>query len=743
MSAPKIGPASPSGYAAADDYSDGDRSPMAQADKTAFAAITEGMDRGAFIDSLKQRRDKIRHCRSVPFSVLFYVLFIADIVLHGGVKPAFEVEQTFRDALGAGGTYPFPDGLTRPKDWYAYVTGTFLPTMLPDSDPDGVPYPAWARGRFQGEGTSLLIGGIRLATTRRKSVGCKLPGDLNALYGGNCHADGEGGYDLTPYGNVTAAAAAGVAGAFVPSTVEDDATGAQFQLFLDQRLPTDPTLIDAINGLKAGGWLDNATSEVRIQSVFLNGETGSVIRMSIGAEFGIGGRVSTYLDVDSIFLDPYYGTLAGLVIALDLIMLGYWLYLLAGTCRRIGKALCGPGGSRRPRRGAGCCAWTRYRLGRLASYWYLLDIATVASMLASFVMWLLLVSLLNKVKNEAVSAASGDKVPSVLEQDIVNAVATMNQAKNAAVVTLGLLTLRLFKYFRYQPRLAVISESISRGFVDALHFGLLLAVLIVFYATWGHFMFGSVSIRWTDPVGSYFSIAQFSMYDYDWDAMVTAYPGSAQAFYVTFMFLMTNLMLWMFFAIFFDAYTLVRNEANERGPSAFSELAEVLLSGDIVGGGGCGRGACCGDWAPRYCSEPCGCCRRGDGDEATAAYSTSGGYATSGGLSREDTSVYKGLMRSASGMPGGGSTASASSSSRNSSAMHAATAAAAAGLPMPPQSLLAQALFEVRSGTLRTSDRITVDALASALSIPEHQAARVLIDMAAVKTGARGRTASE
>ena len=61
----------------------------------------------------------------------------------------------------------------------------------------------------------------------------------------------------------------------------------------------------------------------------------------------------------------------------------------------------------------------------------------------------------------------------------------------AAVVTLATLTLRLFKYFAYQQRLAVISEALSRGFGDAAHFLLLFGVLVVFFCVWGYFMFGA------------------------------------------------------------------------------------------------------------------------------------------------------------------------------------------------------------------------------------------------------------
>lgn len=72
----------------------------------------------------------------------------------------------------------------------------------------------------------------------------------------------------------------------------------------------------------------------------------------------------------------------------------------------------------------------------------------------------------------------------------------------------------------------------------------------------------------------------------------------SDVFYIAFMFMMANLMLWLFLAIFFDTYTEVRAESH-RGPSAAKELIEVLVSA--------------GDWAPRFLpANGCGgCCCRG------------------------------------------------------------------------------------------------------------------------------------
>jgi len=272
----------------------------------------------------------------------------------------------------------------------------------------------------------------------------------------------------------------------------------------------------------------------------------------------------------------------------------------------------------------------------------------------------------------------------------------------------------------------VISDSIARGLGDGAHFFLLMGVLYVFYAAWGHFMFGSASARWSDMSSALFSVTMFFMYDYDFDAMYAAHPVMARLFYASFMFLMTNLMLWMLLAIFLESYTEVRAESHVRGPSAFQELADVIRNGGLWegccggsgrGGGGSGSkwGAGAGLWEllpplPGWCRK-----LRSGGGGGGGSYSGSSGTGSAGyGSGGSDATTALSASY-------GGSNSSGSSSA-------AFLAGAAAAVPPPPQRLLAAALSEVRAGTLRTDERITVGGLAVALGVTPAVAARMLLD---------------
>ena len=47
-----------------------------------------------------------------------------------------------------------------------------------------------------------------------------------------------------------------------------------------------------------------------------------------------------------------------------------------------------------------------------------------------------------------------------------------------------LLTARLFKYFKYQPRLAVISEGLANGCSDFAHVSLSFGLILAAYGGW-------------------------------------------------------------------------------------------------------------------------------------------------------------------------------------------------------------------------------------------------------------------
>lgn len=75
--------------------------------------------------------------------------------------------------------------------------------------------------------------------------------------------------------------------------------------------------------------------------------------------------------------------------------------------------------------------------------------------------------------------------------------------------------MRLFWQFSLQPRLAVMTECLSRASSDLAHFGFLFGVIMVSYCVWGHVIYGRQLDDWRSLAASSFAVVRFTMYDYD------------------------------------------------------------------------------------------------------------------------------------------------------------------------------------------------------------------------------------
>ena len=535
--------------------------------------------RELLLRALIAKRERALHCRSVPCSLITYTLFILAIVLRAQVGVSYSVEsELLVDVVQwNGGFYP-----TCWYDWFSYVTGTLIGPnniaaaagngVLRFQDINSVPLPPTQLG-FIGANRALIIGGIRLSQTRYQAAPCPIAAaSIVSLYNSTCYLSDT--LSTAPFGQPAVAEALynDTAVAFTATTVAGDPTEqpAVFQFFLDTGLP-HADLIRPVNALQAGYWLDAGTNEVSIEFATLHGDVGMFGRVEMTATFNLGGRVTWYTNVASVPIDPYYGS--GWVTAcFDIFLLIYWLYLALGTARRLVT------GCRNTARGPG---YASRLISAVFNYWRLLDMAVVISFLVTICAWFTLVGRLVSLRKYLADAApppgsTFPPGPSPVESYVEHATMSEDVFVTSATATLILLTLRLFKYFAYQPRLAVISDTFKASCSEMAHFGIIFGIILAMFGVWGHFAFGAQAFDWRDVQTSIVSVFRFSMYDYDLPAMEASYPVMADLFFTLFMLIVTNLALWLFFAVVFDVYTDVRKQAWIRGESAFVQLAGVV-----------------------------------------------------------------------------------------------------------------------------------------------------------------------
>jgi hypothetical protein len=226
-----------------------------------------------------------------------------------------------------------------------------------------------------------------------------------------------------------------------------------------------------------------------------------------------------------------------LLVFLDLVVLAYFVYLVLGSARRVwnrsrahpacrrsgggGSSSGGAGGGAGKRAAllggplssaqdawgeyqefvgdggtaqggspaASTCAATLDLVLSMLNWYVIMDWATIAAMISMFATWSDFCALTRSIRGEFAGAD-----PALLAQQgaslfsstafsgtaarVMEAQLSWESVKVSATLALIFLTLRLFKYFEFQPRLAVMTEALSLACSDGFHFAFLLGILL-------------------------------------------------------------------------------------------------------------------------------------------------------------------------------------------------------------------------------------------------------------------------
>jgi len=132
-----------------------------------------------------------------------------------------------------------------------------------------------------------------------------------------------------------------------------------------------------------------------------------------------------------------------------------------------------------------------------------------------------------------------------------------------------LIMLRLFKAFAAQPRLAVVSNTLSSSFPDVFHFGVVFLSLFITYSVMGTVLFGREVRSFVTVFRAAFTCFRALMGDFDVEGMFKVGRFITILYFGSFMIIVLLLMLNMLLAIIMDVYGEVK------GRSASSEALWV------------------------------------------------------------------------------------------------------------------------------------------------------------------------
>jgi len=125
-----------------------------------------------------------------------------------------------------------------------------------------------------------------------------------------------------------------------------------------------------------------------------------------------------------------------------------------------------------------------------------------------------------------------------------------------------ILMLRLFKAFDAQPRLAVVTRTISSGFVDFAHFLLVFLAVFLSYAVMGHVLFGCENDEFSSLDRAVDTCFQVLMGNFDMAVFQMMGRFYAFLWFASYMTLVLLIMLNMLLALVMDTYAVVKSQTD-------------------------------------------------------------------------------------------------------------------------------------------------------------------------------------
>jgi len=129
-----------------------------------------------------------------------------------------------------------------------------------------------------------------------------------------------------------------------------------------------------------------------------------------------------------------------------------------------------------------------------------------------------------------------------------------------------LIMFRFFQAFKAQPRLAVVTNTITRSLTDLAHFIVVLLVVLLAYAVAAMFLFGHRLLQFSEIGTSLNTCFLIMIGDFDFAELSAEHPLTAVLWFWSYMILVSLIMLNMLLAIIMDVYTEVKMDASEQDP---------------------------------------------------------------------------------------------------------------------------------------------------------------------------------
>ena len=324
--------------------------------------------------------------------------------------------------------------------------------------------------------------------------------------------------------------------------------------------------------LVKGLWIDPQTRQVVMRFAAYNGNLGLFSVVEATFTFDLGGEVSqdfsvTVLDLELVRstytkedgTEREYGTSADtLRMVLEFCVVAGVLYLAAGELKdlRDAKQLLG-----------------KYRF-YFSSMWNFVDLLHISLYILAIFYWVVMFTEAQKiVPPQYFDWSDPEKLKELLDtiDRILNQADLYNNYRALNIANLFVVLVLVFKFTRFQGRLAVVNDTLSLAGEPLFHFGVIFGVTVGLYSVMGKIVFGH-QVEEYSSLGNSFN-QNFNGAMGAWDVFAMAADGGmwGMIFYYSYTFLVFFVLINFFLAIVMEAY----DEANSSSAEATSVLSDM------------------------------------------------------------------------------------------------------------------------------------------------------------------------
>lgn len=530
-------------------------------------ALDSGVPQAYFQTYLNRQIREEAALKSLPFTLLMVVTYTLMVIMHNLVEPINAVEDSLAgDIDNANFAFTSPyighkglEDVNSHADFWSWAIQGFAPLMFiqgtswaegHEEDPllvaASYDYPRWERGYWLHY--NRIVGGIRFRQERSEDVVCDSVPELLRFYAKTCVGGDK--YKIYPE---------------LPDAAYMAEPQGAFWLWIQEDLDDVLDLLQAKEAEEF--WLDNRTMKIEIAIPAYNSEMAVYCYLTINLYFSRGGHIWKRVIPMSTSAQWFNGITN---IISDFAWFSCLVYLTLSELRVIQKTLTASG-------------WRGIRKEYL-EFWIIVDwVSVIFGYLIAAIFFLRVrgssqlnselqaLAGINEVLNQEEYRAQATTFTDLLENEVM----AMYNFRTLIGTYPLLIMIRLFKAFAAQPRLSIVTKTLSSSAVDLVHFLLVFLSIFFSYAVAGIVLFGREVDGFTTPGRAVVTCFRTMMGDFDWDELSQVGRWEAGVWFITFMIIIVLLMLNMLLAIVMDAYSEQKELLREAKP-LWHETAELF-----------------------------------------------------------------------------------------------------------------------------------------------------------------------